>query len=78
MDEKELINKLHLLYWIVHEEALHSLYNFYKYENEEELLMFISRENKNLYDWILSLYKETRKELMENLYQFYLKVYDVG
>jgi hypothetical protein len=78
MNEKELINNLHLLYWIVYEEALHSVYNFYKHENEKELLLFIGGEDKELYDWLLSLDKRTREELMENLYQFYLKVCDNG
>lgn len=74
----ELMNKLHMLYWIIYEEALHSVYNFYKIESEEELLLFVNGEYKELYDWILSLDDGTRKELMENLYCFYLKVYDNG
>ena len=78
MNEEELINNLHSLYWILYKEKLHSVYNFYKNENEKELLLFIGGEDKKLYDWLLSLYKGTRKELMENLYQFYLKVCDNG
>lgn len=78
MNEMELMNKLHMLYWIIYEEALHSVYNFYKIESEEELLLFVNGEYKELYDWILSLDDGTRKELMENLYCFYLKVYDNG
>jgi len=78
MNLVDVFEKVHLLYDLTYKEGLNSKYNFYMHDSEEELLLFISGEDKELYDWLLSLDKEIRKELMENLYQFYSNIHDNG
>jgi hypothetical protein len=77
MKKREIIDKLNSLYLLIHEEALDSVFGNYKHEDEEKLLLFIKKEDKELYEWIFSLSKKTSKELVDNLYYYYLRVCEV-
>jgi len=78
MNLADVFEKMHLLYDLIYREGLNSKYNFYKHERREELLLFIGGEDREIYDWLLSLDKELRNQLMENLYMFYSNVHDNG